>query len=253
MKQLKRTPPPDCLNNSLAKSQKRNKNFYRDLWDKNGKIRPRWNTTCKDKKDCKTSQIRCKLFGMSDKCCAYCGKRLMASEMDVDHYLPSSRFPYLAYCWENLLPACKYCNQIAKGNYSPPSLTALKIGEDIVCDGVLADVPYNKTRILDEIASQDRLIDPTHDNPEDHLEFNPEFYCYEVKSEIGRITNEHFFHHKEVAGDWEKLSALIKRFVQDNAAEALEFYIDLHGQEFICREFYHYWLEEQRAGRIQRP
>jgi hypothetical protein len=76
--------------------------------------------------------------------------------------------------------------------------------------------------LLTEIARDDRLIDPTFDDPEDHLEFNPEFYFYESKTETGRITANIFFNrHKEVAEKWEKISLFIKKLVAEGISEEI--------------------------------
>jgi hypothetical protein len=96
MKKVDRLPPPDCLNNALPKIRKKNREFYKNLYDNKGRIRPRWNTTCKNGQE--ISKIRTHLLTMSSYCCVYCGKNIHNGEMDVDHYLPTSAFPYLAYC-----------------------------------------------------------------------------------------------------------------------------------------------------------
>ncbi|MCP3874038.1 MAG: hypothetical protein GY699_12880 [Desulfobacteraceae bacterium] len=102
MKKIHRLPPPDCLDNQ-KQAHKKNK-FYEVLRDNNGKIKPRWNTACKEGGD--ISKIRKTLLEMSNQTCVYCGDKIYNTNMDVDHYLPSSKFPYLAYCWNNLLPSC---------------------------------------------------------------------------------------------------------------------------------------------------
>jgi len=75
------------------------------------------------------------------------------------------------------------------------------------------DLVYDKANILNNIAKNDQLIEPSFDNPEEHLAFNPEFYLYESKTKIGETTNHKFFNYKvkEIAEKFEKLSQLIKR------------------------------------------
>jgi 5-methylcytosine-specific restriction endonuclease McrA len=41
--------------------------------------------------------------------CQYCGKKLPANELTIDHVFPKSRFG--ADIWENLATSCKECNQ----------------------------------------------------------------------------------------------------------------------------------------------
>jgi hypothetical protein len=48
--------------------------------------------------------------------CQYCGRKLHASELTLDHVLPRSRGG--RNTWENLVTACKKCNQ-AKDNMTP--------------------------------------------------------------------------------------------------------------------------------------
>ncbi|OQY46765.1 MAG: hypothetical protein B6247_27290 [Candidatus Parabeggiatoa sp. nov. 2] len=194
---------------------------------------------------------------MYNNTCVYCGIKIDNTNMDVDHYLPSSEFPYLAYCWENLLPTCKRCNQNSKSDFCPKSLTGKKIVENMLSEQFEHDFIYDKTYILTSIAKDDRLIEPTFDNPEEHLEFNPEFYFYESKTKIGEITLRKFFQHKKVTEEWEKLSQFIHALVlkiKDKQAvlETLKLYTELHGQEYVCFKFYEYWLTEQEEGRIDR-
>ncbi len=130
MNKIHRVSPPDCLNDQIPKSKNKKIRFYKDLWDNNRKIKPRWNTTCKE--GGLVSKIRQTLLEMSNKTCVYCGVKIDNSNMDVDHYLPSSEFPYLAYCWDNLLPTCKRCNQKIKSDFCPKSLTGKEIVEPIL-------------------------------------------------------------------------------------------------------------------------
>ncbi len=255
MKRVHRFAAPDCLNNSIEDSKIKKRKFYDQLRDNNGKIKPRWNTTCKEGGE--ISKIRQTLLEMSNKTCVYCGDKIDNTSMDIDHYLPSSKFPYLAYCWDNLLPSCKICNQHSKSDFFPKSLTEKTIIEKILSDTFQHDFIYDKEHILNNIAQDDRLVEPTLDNPDEHLEFNPAFYFYESKTKIGELTNTKFFSHKEVAEKWEKWSKLIQQLIINSknetaALETLKYLIELHGNEYVCLKFYHYWLKEKQEGRINR-
>jgi hypothetical protein len=57
----------------------------------------------------------------------------------------------------------------------PDSIKNTKVVEEIVSDKFEHDLIYDKAYLLDDIAKNDRLIEPTFDNPEEHLQFNPEF------------------------------------------------------------------------------
>lgn len=61
--------------------------------------------------------------------CPYCGrqKTVMAEETDrpdskppIDHFLPKSKYPFLAMSVYNLIPCCTFCNELAnKGDFDP--------------------------------------------------------------------------------------------------------------------------------------
>ncbi|MFK5970811.1 MAG: HNH endonuclease [Candidatus Marithrix sp.] len=249
MNKINRLPPPDCLNNQIQSSKTKKIKFYENLWYQ-GKIKPRWNTTCK--KGDKVSKIRQKLLQMSNGTCVYCGTKIDDATMDVDHYLPSSLFPYLAYCWDNLVSSCKKCNQNIKSDFSPASLTEKKIVEDILSDKFEYDLVYDKQQLLKSI--NDRLIEPTFDDPEEHLEFNPEFYLYESKTKIGKLTVSKFFSHKEIAENWEDLSKFIQKIIvsgkdKQAALDMVKSFIELNGNEYVCLKFYQYWLQEDGRTR----
>ncbi|GBC63978.1 HNH endonuclease [Desulfonema ishimotonii] len=252
MKKIERISPPDCLNNCLKEFCKKKIGFYENLRDNNGKIYPRWNTACKNGRD--VSQIRERLLKMSSFTCVFCGENIKNSEMDVDHYLPKSNFPHLAYCWDNMLPTCKLCNQTLKKNFIPASLKDSVVVEDILSDMIPCDYVYEKKHLLQDIAGEDRLLDPTFDEPEEHMEFIPESYSYKAKTKIGRITARRFFNrHKEVAEKWEAIRSFIKDLVLNETPKCtIAHYIKLHGREYICWKFYEYWCEEKEAGRIDR-
>lgn len=256
MKRLEPLPPPDCLNNCMAQSRNRKIKYYRNLTDTEGDIYPRWNTTCKEGNP--VSRIRKRLAEMSQDCCVYCGQRISNMEMDVDHFLPKSAFPYIAYCWENLLPSCKPCNQSLKQEYVPDALKDRVIVEEILREEMVWDNIYDKSFLLKEIAGHSRLIDPTFDNPEDHLAFNPEFYFYESRTEIGNVTAKRLFNRrKATAENWEQISRFVKKIVMiceepEEAREIVSAYVDLSGYEYVSHQFCDYWLTEKAANRIHR-
>lgn len=183
--------------------------------------------------------------------CSYCDRNLFVGEMDVDHYLPCHEFRLLTYQWDNLLPACSYCNQRRKGKFFPKSL----LGRKLVGAAYIKEFPegevYDKVHHLGEIAASDRLIDPSFDNPEDHLEFNPEFLYYKAKTPIGALTIQRFFSSKEVAEKWSETSEYIRSLVESEArADIIEDFIEIHGYAHVCRAFLTYWQKEKAEGRL---
>ena len=61
--------------------------------------------------------------------CPYCGREKinMAEEEErtdskppIDHFLPKSKYPFLAMSYYNLIPCCTFCNELAnKGDFDP--------------------------------------------------------------------------------------------------------------------------------------
>jgi hypothetical protein len=48
MNKIHRLASPNCLNDQIPDSKQKKIQFYQDLWDNSGKIKPRWNSTCKE-------------------------------------------------------------------------------------------------------------------------------------------------------------------------------------------------------------
>ncbi len=248
MKKIERLPAPDCLDNDLEKSKSQKIKFYQTLHDASGKIQARWNSTCLDTD--KISKIRKRLLEMSENACVFCGIRISNDTFDVEHFLPKDGFPYLAYCWENYLPTCKKCNQNHKGTFIPNSLKNREIVEEILKNLFLNAEVYNHQSLLE--ATTDRIIEPTFDNPDEHLEFLEAFFCYNPLTEIGRQTYNMFFKHKEVAEHFEKLSKFVLKVVKgsNNPEELVIAHIELSGFEYVCLKFLSYWLQEKKEERI---
>ncbi len=122
--------------------------------------------------------------------CAYCERKLVRTDGDVEHFRPkaavqqgrqdSPRVPgyyWLAYKWSNLLLSCQHCNQLrvhqgarrGKGNLFPladPALRACSPADD-----------------LDR--EQPLLIDPAVEDPALHLTFERE--CVRALSARGEV------------------------------------------------------------------
>ena len=94
--------------------------------------------------------VASKAFG---KCCY---SEIMLNEeskyMEIDHFLPKSKYPNLVMDWENLLPSCKKCNTSKNDN---------------------SDV---------------KIINPFTDNPQDFLYFKAYRYCGKDKNGLGKDT-----------------------------------------------------------------
>lgn len=89
------------------------------------------------------TEIRQALEAMFHGKCAFCESRIThVAYSDIEHFRPKAHFRHLTFVWENLLFACPRCNQGHKRDHFPlaPGGTPL-------------------------------LLDPTQDNPTDHLHF----------------------------------------------------------------------------------
>ena len=93
--------------------------------------------------------------------CAYCEGNVEAvSPQHVEHYRPASRYPGLAYEWENLLLACPHCNSTYKKDKFPISPTGNTPRE-------------NHTHPCSRTGNNEAplLLNPYIDNPDQHLTF----------------------------------------------------------------------------------
>ena len=235
MKQLIRLEEPE----SFFKNEKKTE-FYKDLRDSNGKIRNRWNLPTYQE------DIKKVLFNTTNGECAFCSRKVGDSDFDVEHYFPKEQFPYLAYSFENYLCSCKHCNQSLKKTYYPKSLDSIKqsLRESILVNEIDGIIAYNKKEILDK--TTDRIIEPTFDNIEEHLEFEPLSCTYLVKnnSSIGEETYKMFFNHREVVDYLQSINKQIMKMVMEgNSKDTI---LDLGlicGYSFYIEKFYEYWTK----------
>jgi hypothetical protein len=240
MKKHERNSPPDCLNCQAKTIIENKKSYYNDLRNSDGTIKARWNTLDKDENN--ISAVRKALLTMSGNSCVYCGKKILNNTMEVDHFLPKEEFPYLAYCWDNYLPACDKCNGRIKKAYVPPLIKDKIIIEDFLTETIKYDYIYDKTKILNEVLKDERLIEPTFDKIEDHLEFMPSSCSYKFKSNIGKITMNKFFRDTRMEEELVQISILVKRLVENgNGLDIIQMLINLQGYEFYYSSLYKYW------------
>jgi hypothetical protein len=65
-------------------------------------------------------EAKAQLLAESGGKCAYCeSPTSVVSFGDVEHFRPKSKYWWLAYCYENYLPACIMCNQKFKQDFFP--------------------------------------------------------------------------------------------------------------------------------------
>lgn len=231
MKKLNRPSKPQNYSLDSLKN-------YEDLFDFNGEVRRRWNYQNTSNKELKELLLK-----MSNYECSYCGKSL--DEWDIDHYLPQIKFPYLSYCFDNMLPSCKKCNQDLKKSYFPLSLgDKSNFAEEHIYTNILGKISYRRDEILN--LTDDRIIEPTFDIPEEHIEFNPITCEYRAKSSIGKETLRIFFNdRKDFTRKLQDLSNQIFMMLNEgNSEEVILNLVKLMGYSFYCEKLYKYWKEE---------
>jgi hypothetical protein len=193
-----------------------------------------------------TARVREQLHTMSGEECAYCGKKLQEG-WHKDHYLPQEHFDHLKDCWLNFLPSCPACNR-RKWDYVPPALK----NKIIVEPHVATSMPHDY--VLDEIyaphkAASERIIDPSFDNPDEHLEFVPLAFDYLPKdgSKIGTITHVKFFKQNKVfAKDLKKILEYIKFVLRLDISSTekktlLLLHLTASGYSIVGVMLYEYW------------
>ena len=92
--------------------------------------------------------------------CMYCED---SRGVDIEHFRPKQAYPLSTFDWWNLLLACSYCNSNAKRTQFPVSAQG-----------------------------QPLLIDPTRDDPSQHLAFSPTTGQFVARTERGARSIEVF-------------------------------------------------------------
>lgn len=99
-----------------------------------------------------------KMFGPK---CAYCEAEVdTVGWQHVEHFRPTSRYPALAYEWDNLLLACGRCNSEYKSDRFPigPAGNSRRENRKMPC-------------LLNGIGETALLLNPCVDRPEQHITF----------------------------------------------------------------------------------
>jgi uncharacterized protein (TIGR02646 family) len=127
--------------------------------------------------------------------CMYCED---SEGTDIDHFCPKSRYPDVAFVWANYFHACSHCNSNEKRS----------------------DFPLDP-------AGKALLLDPSVDDPYDHIAFVPQTGQFQGVTERGETTVEVFGlqrretlqHGRQDA--WRQMSALVREYRRaSNAKDA---------------------------------
>lgn len=159
-------------------------------------------------KDGPLRAVRAKLRRMAPgvEYCMYCE----ANEgTDIDHFRPRRRYPRSAFRWSNLLLACSHCNSNAKRDQFPR-----------------------------DAAGRMLLIDPTRDDPREHLTLTPTTGRYEPESPSGDASITVFGLNRGTLVEgrrdaWGSVEAQIIRYA--NAADHSDTVRALDAQRILCR------------------
>lgn len=143
----------------------------------------------------KHDDVKRKLAALFHNKCAYCETFFSASApVDIDHYRPKGSvaddlahpgYWWLAMSWDNLLPSCIDCNRKRK-QYLPNASTslkalydssthvAMKLGEGGKKDSFPIRNPGRRLAAESYAYADEEplLLDPTRDDPRDHLRFS---------------------------------------------------------------------------------
>lgn len=154
----------------------------------------------------KSADVKVLLFQDFFDKCAYCESRYATTApVDVEHFRPKGRvkedathvgYWWLAMSWDNLLPACIFCNRYNQQvTPTPPKSpktvggSAVQVALDessgklnsslILTTGKQDSFPVAKTRLtaqsVDYASEEALLLDPCRDNPEEHLHFHIDY------------------------------------------------------------------------------
>ncbi|MGB0862514.1 MAG: retron system putative HNH endonuclease [Saprospiraceae bacterium] len=93
----------------------------------------------------KPKKVKESLDKIYHKKCAYCEKSLKDADRHVEHYRPKVPYFWLAFSWDNLLIACKRCNEF-KSNYFVEYLegTVLEYNNETLQTAQSQIIFYNK-------------------------------------------------------------------------------------------------------------
>ena len=175
------------------------------------------------------------LFNCGHQKCSYCEAIPIGSRLRVDHFFPKKLYPELTLDWDNLLPSCENCNTrksshntkiepiinpskidpipyyefdniwMIPAEYSPdPVLTKRTIE---VCDLNRRELLNSRANLLLDLSEYQKDINNVL------IDLETPMSDLKIKNRIIRL-EESFDIIEEMAGDTEKFSAFIKKFLE---------------------------------------
>lgn len=125
----------------------------------------------------RTGEVKGALVEMHRGKCCYCEKRLESRELQVEHFRPKGAvrqlpgdanerpgYFWLAYSWDNLFLACAACNGKKSTTFplEDPGQRARSCHDEVACEAP-------------------ELVNPSEDDPRDHIYFRDEVPCHWTK------------------------------------------------------------------------
>lgn len=241
MKQYSRPAPPYELNHETNKEiRERIIQWYERIKTKRKSedITDYWRTR---------NDIKKAIQNLSNGHCCYCGKMI---ECTIDHYLPKVSFPFLTYCWDNLFPSCRSCNE-AKSGYVPQELQNQELIDPILADREDFTGEAFHYAILQNIG--ERIFHPILDSPEAHIDFDVANLKFIVRedSSIGNVTIERILSVRHEATEFAEEIGRRVKYIEKLFAEQIYQYNEIielglaeyEGYEFIIRKTVDYWAQ----------
>lgn len=245
MRALKHTSAPGQFSEGEDGKPAERANWYLDIYKSDGKtIKDRWNSVDQDQNG--ESSIRRWLVGLSNGMCAWCEAKL-AKGWHVDHWLPKTSFPKVCYYPDNFLPACPSCNN-RKDAIVPRGLEGVTVVDPAIVNENPGSIPFQKDKIYPTLS--DRLLDPSHDEPDQHIEFIAAAIAFRGVSQQGIFTVNKLLSSKDYATclgkhhDWVRdlVRDLAQRKVTEDAFNRLIVaQIDFNGYQSMICAFAEHW------------
>ena len=129
--------------------------------------------------------VRSQVASLTSGRCAYCGKKIIRSSLQIEHYRPKGRvdidqekivpgYYWLAADWNNLLPSCQFCN--GSKNVVVVSSDGNNLVESVIGKGnrfpIVNDCRSDSLEVFCDLDEQPLIYNPTCDDPDDLFSYH---------------------------------------------------------------------------------
>jgi uncharacterized protein (TIGR02646 family) len=123
--------------------------------------------------------------------CAYCeSKYTHLMPVDIEHFRPKSKYPWLEFDWNNLLPSCIDCNRKRYQDVQDEENKLAGKKDDFPLynsTAPLNDAKNEKEHDLEEEEKIRQLLNPCIEDPEDYLKYDDNGYILTKNADIDTI------------------------------------------------------------------